>query len=242
MTTELGAPFAGTKQWFSGSGDDLQDRCHAPTSPSRPGTDQLSLQARWNIEDYGYDYLESDYALRRVDDGDRLEGHRRGNITRTPAEGNGIDGAPGGWTPATFDLSAYAGKTIGLRPLRHRRRGPGPEPGTSRVGHLRRRHRGHRRWRPRCSRDGAETAPDGWTLDEFRSVGATSSTAYDHFYMASNREYVSFDKYLQTGPYNFGFPDRPDFVEHFPYQDGLLVYYWDTSQCDNNTSQHPGRA
>ena len=33
---------------------------------------------------------------------------------------------------------------------------------------------------------------------------------------------------------------KPDFVEHFPYQDGLLVSYWDTSQSDNNTSTHPG--
>ena len=45
----------------------------------------------------------------------------------------------------------------------------------------------------------------------------------------------------QDGPYNFGFPGaRPDFVEHFPYQDGLLISYWDTSFSDNNTSEHPG--
>ena len=29
-------------------------------------------------------------------------------------------------------------------------------------------------------------------------------------------------------------------MEHFSYQPGLLVSYWDTSQSDNNTSQHPG--
>ncbi len=51
---------------------------------------------------------------------------------------------------------------------------------------------------------------------------------------------MAFDKYLKTGPYNFGFPNKPDFVEHFPYQDGLLISLWDTSQGDNNTSQHPG--
>ena len=34
---------------------------------------------------------------------------------------------------------------------------------------------------------------------------------------------MAFDKYLKTGPYNFGFPSKPDFVEHFPYQDGLLI-------------------
>ena len=43
-----------------------------------------------------------------------------------------------------------------------------------------------------------------------------------------------YDKYLQTGPYNFGFPSQPDWVEHFPYQNGLLVSYWDTTQSDNN--------
>ena len=51
---------------------------------------------------------------------------------------------------------------------------------------------------------------------------------------------MAYDKYLKTGPYNFGFPSKPDFVEHFPYQDGLLISLWDTSQSDNNTSQHPG--
>jgi len=50
-------------------------------------------------------------------------------------------------------------------------------------------------------------------------------------------------KNLQFGPYNFGFLDNPllgNWVEHLPYQDGMLVYYWDTSQSNNNTRQHPG--
>ena len=52
---------------------------------------------------------------------------------------------------------------------------------------------------------------------------------------------MSFDKYLQSGPYNFGFLNtKPDWVERFPYQDGLLISYYDTSQSDNNTSTHPG--
>ena len=59
--------------------------------------------------------------------------------------------------------------------------------------------------------------------------------AYDNYYVASNRTYTSYDQYLQTGPYNFGFASKPDYVEHFPYQDGLLVTYWDTSQSDNQT-------
>ena len=53
--------------------------------------------------------------------------------------------------------------------------------------------------------DGAETSPNGWTLDGFESVEASFTTPYDQFYLASNRSYVSYDKYLQTGPYNFSF-------------------------------------
>ena len=30
-------------------------------------------------------------------------------------------------------------------------------------------------------------------------------------------------------------------MDHFPYQDGLLINYWDTSQADNNTGLHPGQ-
>ena len=29
-------------------------------------------------------------------------------------------------------------------------------------------------------------------------------------------------------------------MEHFPYQNGLRVSYWDTSQPDNSTGNHPG--
>ena len=53
---------------------------------------------------------------------------------------------------------------------------------------------------------------------------------------------MSYDKTLKVGPYNFGFStDASDWVEHFPYQNGLLIWKWDTSQKDNNTSQHPGQ-
>ena len=33
---------------------------------------------------------------------------------------------------------------------------------------------------------------------------------------------------------------RPDFVDHYAYQQGLLVSYWDTSYADNDTFEHPG--
>ena len=81
-----------------------------------------------------------------------------------------------------------------------------------------------------------------WVADGFIITDGTEVNLYDNYYMAASRTYTSFDKYLKTGPYNFGFPDQPDFVEHYNYQTGLLVNYWDLSQPDNNTNEHPGSA
>ena len=33
---------------------------------------------------------------------------------------------------------------------------------------------------------------------------------------------------------------RPRWVEHYPYQDGLLISYWDESFTDNSVGDHPG--
>ncbi|GAA2524305.1 immune inhibitor A domain-containing protein [Winogradskya humida] len=61
------------------------------------------------------------------------------------------------------------------------------------------------------------------------------------YYAAEYRGYTGFDETLKLGPYNFGWRDsRPDWVERFPYQDGLLVWYVNPAAGDNNTSQHPG--
>jgi immune inhibitor A len=89
---------------------------------------------------------------------------------------------------------------------------------------------------------GAESEDgEGWELDGFRSTTGTETADYDNYYIASHRSFVSYDQYLRTGPYNFGWlPDRPDWAEHFSYEQGLLVSYWDTSHTDNNTSEHVG--
>ena len=66
---------------------------------------------------------------------------------------------------------------------------------------------------------------------------------YNQYYVAEYRQYWGYDKNLQVGPYNFGFLDNPllgDWVEHLPYQDGLLINYWDTSQRNNQVRRHPG--
>ena len=234
-TTELVAPFAGAKSWWSGAGDDLQNTMSREVTLGA-GAAELTMQAQWDIEDCGS--TACDYAFVEVNDGGTWTAIP-GSITNA-AEGNGIDGKSDGWVPATFNLSAYSGKTIGLR---FRYQTDGAVAGTDDVG-------------PsglfadevvvtsggeELFRSGAETSPEGWTLNGFSAAGASFTQAYDNYYIASHRDYVSFDKYLESGPYNFGFLDsKPNWVEHFPYQDGLLVNYWDTSQSDNNTSTHPG--
>ena len=61
------------------------------------------------------------------------------------------------------------------------------------------------------------------------------------YYLAENRQYLGYDSTLATGPYNFGWTtSRPDQVEHFPYQNGLSINYWNTARTRNTVARHPG--
>ena len=110
VVTQLAAPYAGAKTWYSGTGDDLSSTMSRQVTLAA-GTSTLKMQAKWNIEDCGPD--PCDYAYVEVDSGSGWTA-LPGSITKA-AEGNGIDGTQAAWTPATFDLSAYAGKTVNLR-------------------------------------------------------------------------------------------------------------------------------
>ena len=91
--------------------------------------------------------------------------------------------------------------------------------------------------------DGAEMDA-GWTFDGFRVTSGQELRYYANYYVVEYRAYWGYDKNLQVGPYNFGFLDNPllgNWVEHLPYQDGLLVNYWDTSQSNNQVARHPGQ-
>ena len=84
--------------------------------------------------------------------------------------------------------------------------------------------------------DNAFTGTGLWKL----STGVEQET-YEQYYLVENREYAGYDDTLRTGPYQFSEPyTRPDWVEFFQFQNGMLVWYVDHSVEDNNTSQHPG--
>ena len=85
------------------------------------------------------------------------------------------------------------------------------------------------------------TAVDsGWTFNGFRETTGAEEQKFFNAYVLENRQYDGYDRSLKTA-YNFGFADsRPDQVETFRYQNGLLVWYWDTQYADNNVGDHPG--
>src|SRR4029079_3262167 len=76
------------------------------------GITKLSFQARWNIEDCGPD--PCDYAYVEVSTDGSTWTAIPGSITNA-GEGTGIDVLQTPWASASFDLSAYAGRQVGLR-------------------------------------------------------------------------------------------------------------------------------
>ena len=93
--------------------------------------------------------------------------------------------------------------------------------------------------------DNVETATDAdWTPEGegFKISTGTELSEGDRYFIAENRTYLSYDSGLQTGPYQFSFAlTDPDKVEHFEFQDGLLVWMVDEAYTDNNNSEHTGR-
>jgi immune inhibitor A len=228
VTTPLVKPVSGTKSWWSGTGDKLSNTLtRKVTLPA--GKASLDFQANWKIEDCGADAC--DYAYVEVNDGSGWKAIP-GSISKA-AEANGIDGDSKGWQPASFDLSAFAGKTVDLR-FRY-----ATDAATHELGFFADDIKLTAGGKTLLS-DGAESGANGWTAAGFEPAGASVTRDYDNYYLASNYTYNSFNRYLQYGPYNFVGAPRPNWVEHYPYQDGLLVSYWDTSQNNNETAVHPG--
>ena len=234
VTFNYGAPFAGNNQWWSTTGDDLDTSMTRTVDLTGKTSASLDLKARYAIEqDFDYQYVQAS-----TDGGatwQTLDGTVNGQPFQRDSDNQpALTGESGGqWVDMHVPLDSLAGKTAQLR-FRYRTDG-----GTSLAGFF-------------ADEivitadgqtvftDGAESGANGWTLDGFRTAQATETRQFDNFYIASNRTYSSYDKYMKTGPYNVVNPANTDWVEHFPYETGLGVWYWDTSYSDNNTSQHHG--
>lgn len=234
VTTTVVTPAQGATQWWSGSGNDLKNTLTRSVDLTGKAAATLTLDGWYDIEQ-DYDYLYTEVSTDGGANWTALDGTVDG--AAIPRDGSGkpaLTGSVDAYKKLSFPLDAYAGKKIDLR-FRYQSDG-----GVALKGFTADEITVTADGTPLFS-DNAESADAAWTAAGFSRIGASFADDYAQYYIAENRQYVSYDKTLKVGPYNFGFSTtRPDWVEHYPYQNGLLIWKWDTSQADDNTSAHPG--
>lgn len=234
VTTEIVTPAQGSTQWWSGSGNDLRNTLTRSVDLTGKSSAALTLDGWYDVE-ADYDYLYTEVSTDGGANWTVIDGTVDGQPI--PRDGSGkpaLTGTVDAYKKLSYPLDAYAGQKIDLR-FRYQSDGgvalrgfAADEIAVTADGSA-------------LFSDNAETADAGWTAAGFSRVGASFTKDYAQYYIAENRQYVSYDKTLETGPYNFGFSTtRPSWVEHYPYQNGLLIWKWDTSQKDNNVSEHAG--
>jgi immune inhibitor A len=221
VTAHIADPYAGSYFYFSGSANNLRTRMTKAFTLGAGAT--LAAKVNYGIE-VGYDYAN---VIASTDGGATWQTVPT-NLSNSTVEANGIDGFSNGWVDLTADLSAYTGNV--LLGFAYTSDGGVNYDGFM-IDDIQ---------ISGSALDGAET-DTGWTFTGFRRTTGTEDKLYSQYYVAEFRTYKGYDNGLKTGPYYFGYPTMPDFVDHFPYQDGLLIHYWDTSQADNNARLHPGQ-
>lgn len=230
VDVDLGAPFAGTQFYYSGSGNDLDNVMYKQVT--LPAGASLTAKVRYQIE-LDWDYA---YVVVSTDGGATWTSVPTNLSTDTDPNGqnfgHGITGSSSGnWVDLTADLSGHTGDV--LVGFRYWTDGAAVEPGFA-IDEIA---------IAGGPADGAET-DGGWTYSPatggFRVTNGVEQNFYFNAYVAENRGYRGYDKSLRNA-YNFGFANtKPDRVEFFRYQDGLLISYWDDSYSDNNVGDHPG--
>ncbi|MFC9470344.1 immune inhibitor A domain-containing protein [Streptomyces coelicoflavus] len=234
VTTEIVPPAQGETQWWSGSGNDLSNTLTRSVDLTGKSSASLTLDGWYDIE-ADYDYLYTEVSTDGGANWTAVDGTFDGQpIQRDGSDKPALSATVDAYGKLVYPLDAYAGKKIDLR-FRYQTDGglamkgfAADEIAVTADGET-------------LFSDNAETEDAAWTADGFTRKGASFTKDYAQYYIAENRQYVSYDKTLEVGPYNFGFSERPNWVEHYAYQNGLLIWKWDTSQADNNTSQHPGK-
>ena len=218
-TTVYNTPHSGKAEWWSGSSDNRTatlarsvDLTGATTSAALTAWVQADIE-----KDFDYLYAE-------------VSTNAGATWTQIGAPLTGTSA----WTQRSYDLSAYKGQNVQFR-FRYSTDG-----GLSLKGAF--------IDDVAVTKDGVAGAVDdveagagAWTASGFSIISGTETKVTPRYYIAENRTYTGYDDTLRTGPYNFGWTStRPDWVERFPYQNGLLVSYVDYAYNDNNTITHPG--
>ncbi|RCH68639.1 M6 family metalloprotease domain-containing protein [Streptomyces sp. SDr-06] len=235
VTTTVVKPAEGSKQWWSGMGDNLNNTLTRGLDLTGRSKASLDLSGWWDIEK-DYDFLYTEVSTDNGATWNAIDGTADGKaITRDSSNKPALTDASGAYKKLSFPLDQYAGQKIQLRFRYQTDGGAGGKGFTADAITV-------TADGAAVVTDGAEGDDNGWTAKNFSRIGESFTNDYPQYYIAENRQYVSFDQTLKTGPYNFGFSKtRPSWVEHYPYQKGLLIWLWDTSQKDNNVSAHPGQ-
>ena len=219
VTTDYNTPHSGVTEWWGGKADNLSNTLTRTVDLTGATTSAtVSAWSKYDIET-GYDYLYGEVST-------------NGGANWTPL-GTPVDGSSD-WKQISYDLSAYKSQIVQFR-FRYATDGGYTENGpflddlaVSVDGNP-------------VLNDDVESGDNGWTAKGFTRMNGSTSEVVPQFYLAENRVYGGYDATLKTGPYNFGFNNtKADWVERFPYQNGLLVWYSDGECTDNNTITHPG--
>ncbi|MFD9358430.1 immune inhibitor A domain-containing protein [Streptomyces sp. NPDC060031] len=230
-TTELTDPYEGSAQWWSGTGDFMDNTLTrtADLTAVEPGAGAARLDARvWYDIEQDFDYLTVEASA----DGGTIWTPLPGTVNGTAIAPKGVTGTSAGWARLSVPLDRFAGTNVQLR-LRvtsdSNTHGKGVTFDDVRIT------AGDRE----LLHDGAEQGANGWTAVKWsRTQGRTGSEQHPRAYFVENRRYTGYGAQLRTGPYNFGFTG--DKVEFYPYQQGVLIWLWDTAYSDNTTKAHPG--
>ncbi|MEU9130035.1 immune inhibitor A domain-containing protein [Kitasatospora sp. NPDC048540] len=237
-TTSLAVPAEGAAQWWSDTGDNM-DASLSRTVDLRGRSASAALDASaWYDVEQDYDFLSVDAST----DGGKTWTSLHGTVDGAPI-GNttaltpGLTGTSNAWTKLHIPLDAYLGQQVQVRfhvtsDGNTHGRGALIDAVTVTADGV------------RLVEDGAESGGQGWTLTGFSVIkGKDAVKDHPRAYLVENRRYVGYGAYLKTGPYNFGYSGiwgKANIIDTYPYQEGVLVWLWDTAYEDNNTKDHLG--
>lgn len=237
-TTTLADPYEGGSQWWSDTGDNMDASLTRTVDLTGRSASASIDAAAWYDVEQDYDFLTVEASA----DGGRtwkaLPGTVNGSpIGNTSALVPGLTGTSAGWTQLHIPLDAYLGTSVQVRfhvTSDSNTHGKGVLIDAVKVAAD----------GVQLVADGAETGGQGWALTGFGVIkGKDAVKDHARAYLVENRRYVGYNAYLKTGPYNFGFSgvkNKANVIDTYPYQEGVLIWLWDTAYADNNTKDHLG--
>lgn len=211
-------PASGAEAWWTTSADDLNTTLERTLDLSKVKSATVTAKAWYDIE-AGYDYLYAEYST----DG-----------TNWTTVGTLSDTSNGRWT--TLRYTVPGGNADTKFRFRYQSDG-GVHLAGAFIDDIVVKSGG-----TTVFTDDVENGDNGWVAEDgFKRSTGTEVSSGDRYYLAENRTYVGYDATLEKGPYQFSNGlTMPDKVEHFNFQDGLLVWAIDETYGDNNTIEHLG--